>query len=40
MTRLHDELYKSENDYVEPKNPIEFADILKFHQKNNIKDYL
>ena len=40
ITRLHDELFKSENDYVEPKNPIEFADILKFHQNNNIKDCL
>ena len=38
LTRLHDKIYHPQGAFVEPKDPIEFYQILKFHQKN--KDLL
>tara|TARA_Y100001970_G_C14193357_1_gene836668 strand:- start:650 stop:1600 length:951 start_codon:yes stop_codon:yes gene_type:complete len=36
LTRLHDELYHPKNAFVEPKDPIEYLNILKFHQYNEV----
>ena len=38
LTRLHDKIYHPQGAFVEPKDPIEFYQILEFHQKN--KDLL
>ena len=40
ITRLHDQLFQSEEAYVKPKDPEEYIEILKFHQKNDIIKYL
>lgn len=36
LTRLNDFIYYIEGAYVKPKDPIEFYNILNFHQKNNL----
>ena len=36
LTRLHDQLYHPMEAYVTPKDPMEYFNILKFHQTNNI----
>ena len=40
LTRLHDQLFHDNDAFVNPKNPNEYLRILKFHQNNNINDYL
>ncbi len=35
LTRLYDLIYHSEEAFVEPKDPMEYFNILKFHQNNN-----
>ena len=35
LTRLHDLIFHNSNDYVEPKDPIEYLKILEFHQNYN-----
>ena len=35
LTRLNDQIYHPVNAFVEPKDPIEYFHILKFHQTNN-----
>ena len=37
LTRLYDLHFNKEGN-VEHKNPIEFFEIFKFHEKNNIQD--
>ena len=34
LTRLHDQLYHPEEAFVKPKNPMEYFDILEYHQNN------
>ena len=36
LTRLHDELFQPKNAFVKPKDPIEYLNILKFHQTNEV----
>ena len=36
LTRLHDELFHPKDAFVKPKNPIEYINILKFHQTNKV----
>tara|TARA_B100000029_G_scaffold397526_1_gene395840 strand:- start:19081 stop:20067 length:987 start_codon:yes stop_codon:yes gene_type:complete len=36
LTRLHDQLYHQKGALVTPKNPLEYFDILKTHQKMQI----
>ena len=40
LTRLHDKLFHSESAFVQPKDHTEYLKILKFHQLNNIGDFL
>ena len=40
LTRLHDKLFHPANAFVEPKDYTEYVKILKFHQLNNIKNFL
>ena len=40
LTRMHDELFYEKGAFVESKNPGEYFEILKFHQQNNVKDYI
>lgn len=40
ITRLHDQLFHPKGAFVEPKNPQDYFEILKFHQKNNLGNYL
>ena len=40
LTRIHDQLFHEKGSFVKPKNPEEYFNILRFHQKNNVKDYL
>ena len=35
LTRLYDRIYHSEEAFVKPKDPMEYFNILKFHQNNN-----
>jgi len=35
LTRLIDIIYHSKDAYVEPKDPMEYFNILHFHQNNN-----
>ena len=34
LTRLHDKIFHQKDVFLKPKDPIEFYEILKFHQKN------
>jgi len=36
LTRFNDLIYHSEEAYVDPKDPMEFFNILQFHQNNNF----
>ena len=36
LTRLHDQLYHPEEAFVKPKNPMEYFNILEYHQNNPI----
>ena len=36
LTRLHDELFHPKHAFVKPKDPIEYLNILKFHQTNEV----
>jgi len=36
LTRLHDQIYHQSEAYVTPKDPMEYYNILKFHQSNKI----
>ena len=38
VTRLYDQLYHQDGAMVVPKDPLEFFDILKWHQNNTIFD--
>ena len=38
ITRLHDLLYHTPETYVTPKDPIEYLEILKFHNNNSLID--
>lgn len=40
LTRLHDQLFHTEGTFVLPKDPLEYLDILKFHQNNDVNNYL
>jgi len=40
ITRIHDELFHPEGAFVQPKNPEEYIFILKFHQQENIAEYI
>ena len=40
VTRIHDELFHPEGAFVQPKNPEEYFYILKFHQQENIAEYI
>jgi len=40
LTRLHDQLFHEKGAFVKPKDPKEYFEILKFHQKNNVRNYL
>ena len=40
LTRLHDKIFHTDGAFVEPKNPIEYLQILEFHQKNNLNNIL
>ena len=35
LTRLNDQIYHPVNAFVEPKDPMEYVKVLKFHQNNN-----
>ena len=36
LTRLNDQIYHQKEAYVKPKDPIEYFNILQFHQNNNF----
>ena len=36
ITRLHDQLFHPDGAIVIPKNPLEYFEILKWHQNNKI----
>lgn len=38
ITRLHDLLYHTPETYVTPKDPMEYLEILKFHNSNSLID--
>jgi homoserine kinase type II len=38
LTRIHDLYFNSEGE-VNHKNPLEFFEILQFHEKNNLQDF-
>ena len=38
LTRMHDQ-YFNKNGEVNHKDPLEFFEILKFHEKNNLQDF-
>ena len=40
LTRLHDKIYHSEGAFVEIKDPTEYLNKLKFHQNNNMADFI
>lgn len=40
VTRVHDYIFHPEGAYVTPKDPIEYNDILQFHQKNDLMTIL
>ena len=37
LTRLHDMLFQEQEAFVELKDPIEYLNILKFHQENDLE---
>ena len=39
LTRLHDKYYNNYGDVIH-KNPIEFFEIINFHKKNNLQDFI
>ena len=38
LTRIHDQYFNSEGE-VNHKDPLEFFEILQFHEKNNLQDF-
>ncbi|MDB0034615.1 hypothetical protein N9E52_05745, partial [Alphaproteobacteria bacterium] len=38
LTRIYDLYFNSEGE-VNHKNPLEFFEILQFHEKNNLQDF-
>ena len=36
VTRLHDQLFHLDGALVNPKDPIEYFNILKWHQENSV----
>ena len=40
LTRLHDYIFHQKDAFVNPKDPYEYLEILKFHQHNNIENHL
>ena len=38
ITRLHDQLFHPDGALVVPKDPIEYFEILKWHQENIVID--